>query len=179
MPTPVPASAARTPAVVEGAGDVARQADLALARLVAGDQARELAALLEDARYLVLVEPRIGLAPRGLGDDVHAIDRVVHDVRSYARGAGLGGDAHVGLARPQRARGVVVDDDVAALEVGREGGHRGPVAPGDDEHLADAAVLDDAAGGEDLAARVRGDLLAEALRRLGSEALRCIHRLRL
>ncbi len=152
---------------------------MALARLVARYQAGELAPFLQHARYLVLVEPRIGLAPSGLGDHVHAIDRVVDDVGSYARRAGLGRDAHVGLARPQGAGGVVVDDDVAALEVGREGGHRGPVAPSDDEHLADAAVLDDAAGGEDLAARVRGDLLAEALRRLGGEALRCIHRLRL
>ena len=73
--------------VVEGARHVARQANLAFPRLVAGDEVRELAVLLEHARYLVLVEMDVRLAPRGLGDDVHAVDRVVHDIRSDPRRA--------------------------------------------------------------------------------------------
>ena len=51
-------------ALVEGARDVARQADLALARLVVRYQGRELAALLEHAGDLVLVEHDQGAATR-------------------------------------------------------------------------------------------------------------------
>jgi hypothetical protein len=47
---------------------------------------------------------------------------------------------------------MVVADHVAALEGGREGGHRGLGAAGRDEDLGDAAVRAQAAGREDLAA---------------------------
>jgi hypothetical protein len=139
---------------VESARHVAGESDLACARFIGVDQGGKLAAFFEHPCNLVLVEHDQGPAARRLGDDVDAADRVVDDIRTDAGRTGFGGDGDVRVARPERPRGMIVHDDVAALVVGCERGHGRIAAPGDDQHLGDAAVLAEAAGGEDLVAAV-------------------------